>query len=469
MRMRNKQNNPADANASSYIWNSIGGLLNAFQSVVMLMVITRACGLTAAGIYSIAYATGNLFLYLGNYGVRNYQVSDLHEQYRFRDYLSHRMVTLLLMLLLSMLFCMYHLLNGSYSGEKTAIVFAMCVLKCEDCIEEVFEGRLHQKGHLDLAGKMMTARMLVSIGGMILVLVLTRNLLWSTWAAIVLAFVSFGWMAWRFRREIDPDGMRNSRYKVKRQGRRRAVSGLMRACFPVCAANFLSFYLINAPKYAIDAAMNETAQARYNFIAMPVFVIQLLTMFIYQPVMVQMTRFWETGSEYSADALLPNGSTGHKDARMHRPVKKACTWAGRKGFLRLFFQVVGWLLGISAVVLAGAWFLGVPVLSALYATDLSPLKKDLMVLLAGSIFLAMNGFYCAVLTIMRLQNRIPVVYLIGAALSLAFTTRMVQQNGIDGAVTSFSCIMILVCLLLTEQFVSGLRHRMDTYRKEEYW
>ena len=48
--------------ADCFIWNSIGGTLNAGQSVLILMVITRTAGLAAAGVFSIAYATGNLFL-----------------------------------------------------------------------------------------------------------------------------------------------------------------------------------------------------------------------------------------------------------------------------------------------------------------------------------------------------------------------------------------------------------------------
>ena len=194
----------------------------------------------------------------------------------------------------------------------------------------------------------------------------------------------------------------------------------MRVCFPVCAANFLSFYLINAPKYAIDAAMNETAQAQYNFIAMPVFVIQLLGMFVYQPVLVRMTLSWNR--------------------------------ADKKGFLRDFLRITAGLLIIAALCLGGAYVLGIPVLSALYATDLSALKPELLLILAGGVFLAMNGFYSAVLTLMREQNRIPFMYLAGAVLSLILTPRFVEISGIMGAVISFVLIMAIVCALLSAQF-----------------
>ena len=436
--------------AGNYIWNAIGGMLNAGQSVLVLIIVTRVCGLEAAGLYSIAFATGNLFMYLGNYGVRNYQVSDVDEKFPFRSYILHRLLTVALMLLASAVYCTYSLLRGAYSPAKTMTVAAMCLLKAIDCLEEVLEGRLHQRGRLDLAGKMMTVRLLISIGGMLAVLVETGNLLTATNAAIILAAAAVILMAAACRRTLlplqpapelvadvgnagaapgaaaknrgaatSPAGA-SAAVSPARRGALRDAAVLMRVCFPVCAANFLSFYLINAPKYAIDAAMNETAQAQYNFIAMPVFVIQLLGMFVYQPVLVRMTLSWNR--------------------------------ADKKGFLRDFLRITAGLLIIAALCLGGAYVIGIPVLSMLYATDLSALKPELLLILAGGVFLAMNSFYSAVLTLMREQNRIPFMYLAGAVLSLILTPRFVEISGIMGAVISFVLIMAIVCALLSAQF-----------------
>ncbi len=445
--------------AGNYIWNAIGGMLNAGQSVFVLIIVTRVCGLEAAGLYSIAFATGNLFMYLGNYGMRNYQVSDVDEKFPFRSYVLHRLLTVALMLLVAAVYCTYSLLRGAYSPAKTMTVAAMCLLKAIDCLEEVLEGRLHQRGRLDLAGKMMTVRLLVSIGGMLAVLVATGNLLTATNAAIILAAAAVILMAAACRRTLlplqpapgaaaknksaatspaapaahvpelaagignaagAPAAATSAAVSAARRGALRDAAVLMRVCFPVCAANFLSFYLINAPKYAIDAAMSETAQAQYNFIAMPVFVIQLLGMFVYQPVLVRMTLSWNR--------------------------------ADKKGFLRDFLRITAGLLIIAALCLGGAYVLGIPVLSALYATDLSALKPELLLILTGGVFLAMNGFYSAVLTLMREQNRIPVMYLAGAVLSLILTPRFVGISGIMGAVISFVLIMAIVCALLSAQF-----------------
>lgn len=402
--------------AGSFFWNSLGGILNAGQSVLVLMVITRVLGLAAAGVYSIAFATGNLFLYLGEYGVRNVQVSDLTEQYPFRDYLAHRVLTVFLMLALGACCCVFSYGRGTYSLEKSLTVFAMCLLKAVDCIEEVYEGRLHQRGRLDLAGKVMTVRLVVSIGGMLAAAMLFHSLLIATDIAAALAAVSAFCMLFCYRKEVAfTPGLVS----------RRNVGALMRVCFPVCAANFLQFYLINAPKYAIDAAMEETVQAQYNFIAMPVFVIQLLGMFLYQPVLGRMS------------AAAANGD--------------------RRALLSDIRKIVLGILVIAAVCLAGAWVLGIPVLSLLYATDLSSFRSELMWILVGGIFLALSGFLCAVLTILRRQSAILVIYAAGAVLSLILTGQMVRSSGILGAVRSFVSIMALVFVLLALTLAFSLR------------
>ena len=74
------------AKKEAYIWNTAGSMLSAFQSVIMLMVLTRVCDLETAGIFTIAYASANLFLNVGNYGMRNYQASDVKPKYAFSIY-----------------------------------------------------------------------------------------------------------------------------------------------------------------------------------------------------------------------------------------------------------------------------------------------------------------------------------------------------------------------------------------------
>ena len=71
---------------SSYLWNSASAMLNSFQTVVILMVISRIDPVNDAGIFVIAYAIGNLMLTIGRYGIRQFQASDVVEKYSYREY-----------------------------------------------------------------------------------------------------------------------------------------------------------------------------------------------------------------------------------------------------------------------------------------------------------------------------------------------------------------------------------------------
>ena len=64
----------------SFIYNTASGLLNAAQSVFILMVISRVLGDYDAGIFTIAWAVGNLFLNVGKYGMREMQAIHCHMQ-----------------------------------------------------------------------------------------------------------------------------------------------------------------------------------------------------------------------------------------------------------------------------------------------------------------------------------------------------------------------------------------------------
>ena len=86
----------------AFFWNTVGNLLSAFQSVIILMVLSRVGNLVDVGMFTIAYANANLFLTVGKYGVRNFQVSDVSNEFHYKEYEIHRYITVFLMVISSM-------------------------------------------------------------------------------------------------------------------------------------------------------------------------------------------------------------------------------------------------------------------------------------------------------------------------------------------------------------------------------
>ena len=178
---------------------------------------------------------------------------------------------------------------------------------------------------------------------------------------------------------------------------------------------FLSFYIGNAPKYAIDAQLTDEVQACYGLISMQVFIIGLLNGFIYQPILTQLAVLW-------------------KEKQVKVFVKKV-----------LLECVI--VAGITAAALIGGYLLGIPVLSILYHTDLSAYKAELLILLVGGGFLALSGFLLVALTIIRMQTISVVGYLITAVLAYVLSPIMVRKNGVMGASVLYTILMFLLSIL----------------------
>lgn len=392
-----------DIKKDSYLWNMLGSMLTAFQSVIMLMILTRTLGLTDAGIFTIAYANANLFLTIGKYGMRYYQVSDVKHQFSFKEYKASRIVSCIAMILISALYILITGSQNNYSAEKSLIILCMCVFKMIDAIEDVYIAMYQQEGRLDVGSKVMTVRIFFTLCVFSFSLLLLKNLLNALIVSTVFTIICLILLLF-----LTYQPFKKQERKLKFQN----VSCLLRVCFPLCISAFLSFYIGNAPKYAIDAQLNDTLQACYGFISMPVFVIGLLNNFIFNPIITQMSVLWS-----------------HKCYKEF--IKKVA------------FQVLV-IAAITLICVIGAYLLGVPVLSILYNTDLSDYKAELIVLLVGGGFLGLSGFLTTVITIMRIQRTLIIGYGFVAVLAYFLSPVFVAEYEMMGAAYGYLLLMILL-------------------------
>ena len=91
---------------AGFIWNSIAGIINAAEAVIILMVVTRINGIEMAGIVTIAFSVGNLAMTVGKYGVRNFQVTDINHTFSFNDYFSSRIITVFIMFAFTIMYAL---------------------------------------------------------------------------------------------------------------------------------------------------------------------------------------------------------------------------------------------------------------------------------------------------------------------------------------------------------------------------
>lgn len=404
-----------DIQKNSYIWNMAGSMLLAFQSVIMLMILTRVLGLVEAGILTIAYANANLFQNIGKYGMRNFQVSDVKGEFSFSEYKVSRIVTAIAMIAVSFIYVIYTAINNDYTVEKTQIILWMCLFRVVDVIEDVYCALYQSKNRLDIGAKIMTLRQVITLVVFGVGVVILKDLLLALIISTVvttLLLVFFIKCTYGFF-DIKPE---------KAEGKK--VAMLLKVCFPLFAGAFLSFYIGNAPKYAIDAMLTDELQACYGFIAMPVFVVGLLNNFIFNPILFRMSMLWKKGK--------------------------------KKEFVLRTACQVGIVGIITGVCILGAYLLGIPVLSWLYNTDLAPYKTELLILLLGGGFLGLSGLLNAVITIMREQKKLMWGYGIVSIFAYLCSNKVVSIYGMMGAAVLYTVLIGALCVIFAGMFIYGV-------------
>lgn len=401
---------------SSYFWNMVAGLLFACQSAVMLMVINRTNGMVDAGVFSIAYAIASLMSFIGEWGVRKYQVSDVEEEVSFGEYYALRLLTCGAMLAAGFLYAGYGLVFGGYSTRKFIIIMMVIGVKLIESYTDVFYGMFQQHRRLDVGAKTNSIRITAGMVACMISLVITHDLLISVivWLAVSLAVMFATTIAAaagfvRIRAEFHMGPIR-----------RVAV-----ACLPLFIGSFLLIYIGNAGKYAIDAHMDEVAQAQYNFIFMPVFVVNMLANFVFNPVMVAMTDQWNDANY----------------GRFRHMLLKQCA-------------VIGGITGFAVLV---ALTIGCPVLGILFGADLSDFKAELVLLMIGSGMLALVNFFTVVVTIIRYQRFLTAGYVGVSVMAWLLSGFFVKNYGIMGAAILYTVLMSLLAAVFLVTMIVCIR------------
>ena len=396
---------------SAYVWNAINAMLSACECPVALMFITRLSGMNDAGIFSIAFAVASLMLYIGLYGLRRFQASDLNEEFKFADYNGMRFITCGVMMLACFGYCVYGRAFNGYSFEKAAVMLLVCVLKLVQAYTDVVHGNMQQKGRLDVAAKSSAVRYVLEVVAIVVTMIMTKNLLMSVAvsAVVSVAVMMLTTMA-AGRKYCDTYVPRFGAAKIKTL----TVDG-----FPLFASLFLNMYICNAPKYAIDKYLTEEIQAAYNLIFMPAFMVMLLSNFIFNPIVKSYAELW-----------LSDSVEQHKEL-----------W--KKIRAQMLF-----VLGLTVLGLAVAATIGIPILSLIFGTDLSEYKTELCIVMIGGGALGYANYFSTVITIIREQKSMIACYGIAAVFAYVLSGILVKSQGIFGASVMYAIIMTVLAVLL---------------------
>lgn len=402
--------------------------MNASQSVVMLMMVTRMTNVDDAGILMLAFALNNLFMTIGKYGIKNFQVTDVNNQFTFATYLKTRAVTASAMFLTVTGYLLYCYLLRGYSVYKCLIIFVLGMIYLIESVEDVLWGYYQRHGFLYKGAWLFVGRwmsILVTFG---VIVCTVKNVLTALTVSLGVSVIVFVLMVWRTFPSVSRKAKEENSHSKNEQQMLHpmqsedaaapegsgTVKALLLTAFPLFFVSFMNFFVSNNAKYAIDALMSSEVQACYGFVFMPVFVTALVSSFIYQPYVVRMAKFWKEGDV----------------KRLSKQMNQQLLIAA----------------GLTVIVVIGAYLLGIPVLSWLYHVDLSGYKRELIILMVASGFLAVSNFLAVINNVMRNQKKQMYAYGVISVISFLTMNQVVLRFGTLGAACEYTVLLFVLCI-----------------------
>lgn len=403
-----------------YIWNSLGTGAWGMVFPLLTIVCTQLVGAEQAGMFSMAFVTGLLLMFVGNYGVRTYQLSDINEQHSFSDYQVNRILTCILMMLAGYA---YSVLRG-YDEGMFLICMGVYTYKMIDALADVYEGRLQQMDKLYLAGISQAFRSIAAIVVFSLFLFLTRNLAVASIAMAVAAVASFVVLTLPLAFLETPKSRRLSL---------RSVGELFKNCFPLFIALFMYNLIDNMPKFVMEGALSYDNQLYFNALYFPAHALLLTVQVIYKPQLVRIANVWAQ--------------------------------AKRKRFDIIIVAMLALIVGLTVALIAVMNTVGIPVLSFLYGLDFTDYRGlSIIMVVTGGLAAAIDFLY-QVVTVLRRQGSVMKLYFITFGFSLFIPWLLITFTGLPGAVIGYLIVMAILFVLLVWEY---LRIRMDlSHRRAE--
>ena len=403
-----------------FVWNSVGTACWSFVFPVVTMVSTQLIGVEQAGMISMAFVIALLLMFVGNFGTRAYQASDIKREHSFMDYQVTRWVTCIIMLVCGWAYCTFR----GYSGDMMSITTGVLIYRCVDALADVYEGRLQQVDKLYLAGISQAIRSAAALIFFSIFLVTTRNAASACWAMAIVAIVTLVVVTMPLAL-LETEKSHN--FSIE------SVVKLLKITFPLFIALFLFNVIENMPKLVMEGSLSYDAQLYFNALYFPAQCILIIGQLVYKPLIVRMADVWQDDSK-------------------------------RKKFDLFLVVILLIIVGITA----GAWFvmatIGIPVMSFFYGIDFEEFRNlSYVMIVTGGVTCAIDFIY-QVITVMRRQKDVTTLYFVTFGFSLFIPSLLIGFEGLNGAILSYLIIeAILLVLLVWEYF----RIRSDLTRESE--
>lgn len=386
----------------NFVWNFVGSTLNSTTSLFFLIIVTRINGIKEAGIFTFAFSTACLLQVIGTYYGRAYQVTEMKDEFTDNDFLYSRFFSCGAMLLFAVLFS----LIKEYALYKILVIILLVFYKIIEAFSESVYAIIQKNNDLYKVGISLFLKGLLG-----LFIFFALDLIFSNLIISIIGLIFINLFMFVF---YDIKNVKMYNY-VKSDFDLWKIKSIFKNGFYTFVFTFLTQYVINAPRYAIDNNLGEKYQTIFGIIIMPATLFILCGQFMIHPFLVTLTNDLKE-KNYAA-------------------------------FSKLVFKIVFYVLIIGIFVTIVAYFIGIPFLELVYGISLKKYLKSLVIIIIGATMFGMSYIISNALITMRKTMIQSIIFTIGSIFVYFVSNKLVFIKQIEGASISYFLVMSLILVM----------------------
>lgn len=384
------------------IWNSLGVSTWSFLSLFLLIIVTRVNGIANSGLFSFSFAFAMIIFTVSCFSGRTYQVSDHREKFSSSDYISFRIITSTIALLIAILF----IVINQYDLLKSALLFLLVMHRVFDSFADVLYGIMQKQRHLHISGKSLFYKSIVSLAAFLIIDIGTTNVLLASLTLPIISLVFVVFYDIPHSRNLDAFTI-----SLKVSG----IKKILRETFLPFSILVMGLIFANIARYFIDL-YHPTLQGYFGIIIMPLSLVILVFSFVLTP------------------ALLHLSETYHRsDFRsLHKIIRR----------------IIYAMAAVMLLIVACVYLLGGPLLKLLFTIDFTHYLHDIALIIVIGFLLSVTSLFTNVAIIARKLRLTSLFYLLSNVVLALLCALLVRPYQIRGAIVAYVVVSTLQTVIM---------------------
>ena len=253
----------------NFIWNIVGLSAYTFVSLILLVIVKLCNGVEQAGIFSYSFSLCNLFFYSCLFFNRTYQIAN-YEKYKFNQFLTTRIITCLLSLLIVLIFS----LISNFDIYKILIILLLLLFRIVDAISDCFYGFIQSKEKLYQVGISYFFKSFLGVIVFLIINYFLNNMILAISLLVIVNIIIFIFYDMSCYKKI-----KSAKISLDFSNIRNIFSD----AFAVFFFSFICVYLANSQKYIITYYTTNELQTIFGILIMPATMLSLIGNYLLNP------------------------------------------------------------------------------------------------------------------------------------------------------------------------------------------